>query len=425
MLENKKVNMIISLVIAISLWAFVIGEVNPEATRVYREIPVRLVNEQVLEENGLAVFSVSDTIMSITVTGNRSDVNQINTKDIVARVDLERAVPGTNQLPISVRVPSKVDIDSQSIEKVTVVVEYKVEKDVPIQVVYNGSFEEEAEPVTIEQSLDTVTVSGAESSVGRVAYVEAVVEEGSVAEDPQTFTCNLIPMDGNGMQVNRVELSHNSVDITAELVKKITVPLHVPILNDEDENMERKVTVPETITLKGRNSDLESIEKIEAETVDIRNVMENATLEIKPILPEGVEVSIDSKALFVTVQVTNVQSRTFTVSKDQIVIQGLEDNHTATIKTTTIQVHVSGNADTVNSLTEDQIDLYVDIKNLNPGQHTVDVMVTSLENGISLTATPKTVKVVIEEVQTEEENEDVENDEKEEDIDTKEENSEE
>ncbi len=56
MLDNKKLNMIISLIIAIALWAFVIGEINPQATRVYRDVPIKLVQQEILDESGLAVI---------------------------------------------------------------------------------------------------------------------------------------------------------------------------------------------------------------------------------------------------------------------------------------------------------------------------------------------------------------------------------
>jgi len=137
MLENKRVNMILSLLIAIALWAFVIGEVNPEASRVYRDIPIHLIHESVLDESGLAVLSSSDASLTVTVTGTRSEVNQIREKDIVATVDLDQAAIGENQLRVDVKVPSKVEVEAQSINKVTVIVEQKIAKDVPVKVRYN------------------------------------------------------------------------------------------------------------------------------------------------------------------------------------------------------------------------------------------------------------------------------------------------
>ena len=44
MLNNKKFNIVISLIIAIGLWAYVIGETNPPDTKTFRDIPIQLIN---------------------------------------------------------------------------------------------------------------------------------------------------------------------------------------------------------------------------------------------------------------------------------------------------------------------------------------------------------------------------------------------
>ena len=163
MLENKKLNMILSLLIAIALWAFVIGEVNPEATRTYRDVPIQFLNEETLDEYDLAVYAISDTTLSVTLTGTRSEVNQVELKDIVATVDLDQATIGENSLRVDVKVPSKVDVEGQSLNKVTVTVENRVSREVNIRVRYNGSFEGEQEPLTIDQSMTSIWVSGAET----------------------------------------------------------------------------------------------------------------------------------------------------------------------------------------------------------------------------------------------------------------------
>ena len=55
MLRNNMVLKIISLLIAIFLWVYVMGEVDPTATQTIRDIPVSLLNEDWLEDNELAI----------------------------------------------------------------------------------------------------------------------------------------------------------------------------------------------------------------------------------------------------------------------------------------------------------------------------------------------------------------------------------
>lgn len=426
MLENKKLNMIISLLIAISLWAFVIGEVNPEATRTYREIPIQLINEDVLDDSNLAVYAVSDTVLSVTVTGTRSEVNQISEKDIVATVDLEQAAIGQNQLRIDVKVPSKVDVEAQSLNKVTVTVENKVSKDVLVQVRYNGSFDGEEEPITIEQSMETITVTGAESSIARVDHVDAVVEEGTVTEEVSTFDCKLVPVDVNRSKVYNVDMPVTTIQITAELAKTKTVPLEVPVtgLNDVENN--RQITLPETITLKGRSTDLDPIESIMAEPIDVSEITQTTTVEVVPILPEGVEVSSESEKLEATVQVTKKLSKTLTFTGNDIVLDGLDKDFVGEITTKEIQVTIAGSQDIINSITADKFTLSVDLNDLNAGTHTVELNVQCDVDSIEMEYTPLKVKVKIEEIVVEDEpNSDDDNNQQEENQVDEEENIEE
>lgn len=396
MLENKRLNMILSLLIAIALWAFVIGEVNPAATRTYREIPIQLMNEDALDDSGLAVYSISDTVLSVTVTGTRSEVNQINTKDIIATVDLDQASIGENQLRVDVRVPSKVDIEAQSINKVTVVVEEKVEKDVEIRVRYNGSFEAEKEPITVEQSDKYVTVTGAASNVSKVAHVNAIVSPDTVGEELSTFDCPLVPVNDSDVQVYNVELMKGSITVTAELATTKTVPLTVPITEKKNADIVRTVTVPETIILKGRRADLDAIDSVTAKAIDISNVMENKTIDIVPILPDNIEISSENEALLVMIQVVRMKSKELTFTADDIAFINLDENLKAVSKTNNIQVTIIGGTDILNSVSMDNFVLSADLSGLSEGRHTVPLDVQCSVSTLEVEYKPVKITVNIE-----------------------------
>ncbi len=397
MLENKRVNMILSLLIAIALWAFVIGEVNPEATRLYRDIPIHLIHESTLDESGLAVLSSSDASLTVTITGTRSEVNQIREKDIVATVDLDQAAIGENQLRVDVKVPNKVEVETQSINKIAVIVEQKISKDVPVKVRYNGSFAGEEEPITIYQSMETVTVTGAETNIGRVDHVDAVAEEGVVTTEESTFDCRLVPVDANTSKVYNVELSTSTIEVTAELAKTKTVPLEVPIVETETLQLQRTITVPETITLKGRNVDLETIESVMAEQIDVNEITENTELEVIPILPENVQVSTETEPLIVNVQVTKNISKTMTFEKTDISLENLDEQYKAEILTKELKVSAIGSQDVMNTITKDNFMLSADLSGLEKGNHTVKLNVLCTVDGVEFEYEPQKIKVQIEE----------------------------
>ena len=56
MFQNKTMNLIISLLLSVALWIYVVGEVNPETTKKYDDIKIDFTNEESLAQNGLALL---------------------------------------------------------------------------------------------------------------------------------------------------------------------------------------------------------------------------------------------------------------------------------------------------------------------------------------------------------------------------------
>ncbi|MBR3785447.1 MAG: hypothetical protein IKJ77_03475 [Firmicutes bacterium] len=395
MLENKKLNMIISLLIAIALWAFVIGEVNPEATRLYREVPIQFTNQEALENSNMAVYSVSDRTMNVTLTGTRSEINKIDIKDISATVDLSEAAMGENQLRIQLKVSSKVEIESQSIDRVTVTVENRAAKEIPVEIIYEGEFNGEEEPITAEQSRNTVIVYGAETTVGQVAAARGRVDGALVQAHSQELECSLFAANAAGQRVYNVTLSQESIFVTAELAKLKTVPLIVPIEGGDGDGIERTVTTPEEIILKGRTVDLESIESITTEELFLDDVWSNTVIPLEPILPEGVEVSVENDSLEAVVEVAKRGTKALRFDQSKIEMENLADSLSAEIQDVTIDAAVSGGETLLSGITEDSVRLFVDLSGFKVGKHKVNLQAVCNVDGTAINVTPKKVTILI------------------------------
>ena len=395
MLENKKLNMIISLLIAIGLWAFVIGEVNPEATRSYRDVPINFLNQEVLTSQNMAVYSVSQKTINVTLNGTRSEINKIDTKDIVATVDLSDAALGDNFLRVDLKVPSKVEIESQSINKVTVNVERREGKEIPIIVSYEGTFNGEEEPITVAQSFDTVIVYGAETTVAQVAAAKAAVAENAVTAEPQELQAALTAVNSMGQRIYNVSLSKDEVTITSELAKLKRVPLYVPIEGETSGGIERTVTTPEEIILKGKTADLDAIESITAETIYLDDVIASTVIPVTPVLPEGVELSAENGTLEAVIQVTQTETKSLAFDQTKIEIRGLAEGMQAQAADTAIEAVVTGSESQLGSLTEDDITIFADLTGLKEGRQKVILQAVCSIDGTAVTVSPKKVTVTI------------------------------
>jgi YbbR domain-containing protein len=126
MLKSKKLQAILSLLIAIGLWMYVMGSVDPTVTATVRNIPVEKANEKVLKDMGMTATLDSPETVDIVIKGARSDVNEAKKSDITATVDVSNCEYGKNEAKIDIEFPDKISgvkVDSMSEEKATFTVQ--------------------------------------------------------------------------------------------------------------------------------------------------------------------------------------------------------------------------------------------------------------------------------------------------------------
>lgn len=396
MLENKRVKIVLALIIAVGLWAYVIGDTNPEDTKTFRNIPIELLNEETLTEQDLAVLETSAEQMSVTLKGKRADINRITDKDVRAVVNLADAGKGENQLSVSLRTPDSVEITDQSISRVTVMVEDRVSKEVEVVPHYEGTFASDQEPITVEMSNDSVIVTGAKSLVERVASVTAKIPEGKVSDELRTISAEVFPINDEGQKIGNLKLSVNKVEITTELAKTKTVDLEVPIIDDSNQADSKRVDAPKTITIKGRGGDLAKVESITAEEIDLTNVTEDKEIEIIPHLPDGVQLSAKSEGkLRLKVTVTKTEDIAFTFREKDIELEGLQEGLRAVLADTSVEITVNGSKSQIGELTKENFRLSADISDLKEGEHRVAIQVVCDKDNVRVEVNPEEIGITI------------------------------
>lgn len=117
MLRNKKFQLIISLLIAVACWLYVVGDTDPTITSTVGNIQVQMTGEDVLEDLGMSASLDGPNRISITVKGNRSKVNALNHDNIRAVVDVSNCEYGENEEEIQIILPD--DVEGVTIEKMS------------------------------------------------------------------------------------------------------------------------------------------------------------------------------------------------------------------------------------------------------------------------------------------------------------------
>ena len=144
-MKNKLVSIALSLLIAFGLWMYVITEVSPNSEQPYLDIPVKMEGETLLRERNLIITDISSTNVDLTLSGNRTDLNELNSSNITLKADMTKIYdPGVHKIGYDIILPGHVASNaftrvSQYPDFITVTVERLIRnKEIPVNIVYQG-----------------------------------------------------------------------------------------------------------------------------------------------------------------------------------------------------------------------------------------------------------------------------------------------
>ena len=382
---------------AIALWAYVLGTVDPVRTVTLRDIPIRLLDQSELSDQDLVITSMDHEGINVTFTAKRSIANKIKADDFTAVADLRGIKLGDNMIKISVTRPSNITLESISSEYLNITTEQYITAEKEIEATIINPTKEETEPTIIKMSEDKVSVSGATTAVNKVKKVVAELDAGRMEPEPKSITAELKALDANGEQVEGVTLAFSNVTITAVLQSTREVPLEVPVSGQDSGSVNRTIKVPLTVIIKGDDDSINAVEKITCETVDLSDYYESAEVHLIPLLPDGVELSEDSVNPMAQVTVYNAGTVTLDFNENDINVTGIGSGRSARIANVNLKITVKGRSTVINALTKENFILSADVTGLEDGTNSVKLKaVCDLEGVDSVTAEPENVLIEIE-----------------------------
>ncbi len=398
MLKNDKINTVIALFLAVLLWAYVLGELDPPKSVTYRGVPLKFINSEILEEKGLVITDSTTGSIDISFSGQHSKVNKINKSDFEVTVNVLNVSEGENTLDIKINHPKGVTVEETSAEAVVLNVEKLVttEKDINIELINLTS--DDDEPYIVQVSKTTVNITGAESKVDNVSKVVAMLDATRVENTLKSLSVELTAVDSKGKQVEGVSLSFNNVSISAIIHKKKTVELIVPVIGQENGTIQRIIAVPKTVTIKGSEERLNLITSISTQPLNISEYFESARIKLEPVLPKGTELASNSTELTAEITVFNAGNAEFFFDENDVKISGVSEKYKVDIKSRDLVVSVHGKSDVVNLLKETDFSISASAEGLKPGVYELEleVSVNSAELD-EMTIVPNTIAIEIEE----------------------------
>lgn len=362
MLKSKTFNRVISIVLALVLWAYVILKDNPTKYENIPNIPVQLLNEDNLTARGLALSGVRDFSMDARVQGRRTEVSKLSNEDFTASADLLFGLNiGRNYIPVYISGPDGITIVSDQ-KKIVVNIEELVSVSKPVNVSFVGKFAEGREAGRVVKQPEQVEVTGAKSEVDAVAYIKVEINTSKLKEDSVPVQAKAVAVTRSGDEVANVKLSSSYIDVTAELLRVKEVPLQVEILGQVDSIYEvMSLRTPDKVKIKGPKGLISGIEEVIAVPVDISNVVSTSQLPVEISLPAGVEMASGYETVFVDIDIKPIAKKEFIYTADEIVIEGVDGDIGLTITTPQITVIASGSEAVISGLKKEDLTPYLSL----------------------------------------------------------------
>ena len=366
---------LLSLALAVSLWAFVTEEENPTRTDFFPgAIPVEMVNVP----EGLAVASLSEAAVSVRVSAPDDTWDDLTIEDFRAIADLSAAKARENNVTLRFHSERRrVDVVEVIPSRVTVTLEPVTTKVVPVTVKLVGAPPLGYSTVPGRTTPEQVEVTGAESLV--VLVEEAVVDvnvQGVRVSLEQVFT--LVPRDGRGGDIEGVTLNPDTVEVVLPIVQReitqvyVVMPLLRGVPSDGFQVTSVKVE-PSFAVITGTIEALQSLTMVATDEVDVGGATSDVVRAAKLRLPPDLTV-VGSDT--VTVQVSVSPARGEIRLGITPTIEGLEPGVRADLATTLVEVSVAGELPLLRALSPASLVAVVDVSGLREGQHALPVQVT-------------------------------------------------
>ena len=393
-MKNRLLNNIglklLALVSAIVIWIVVVSINDPVADKTYRDVTVKILNEDIVTSEGKTYQIENGTgKVNVSIHAQRSVLSKLRTDDIEVTADMK-------EMTLSSMIPIKVTVNGYEGRyqrattnplNVQVSIEDIVSNKFPVTVSTSGTLRDGFVLAGADVTPQTVTITGPETVIRSIDHVEARVSLSGISSDTE-IDSDLVLINASGEEIDQSRLTNNIGDEGVEVRISVNPAKEVPI-----EILSDRITTPSgyyladvsyeptSVSVTADEKALSRVEKIviPASAFNLKNVTSKteATLKLGEYLPDGVRLTdSEDEKIVVTLRVARLGQKVYEYPVGSIVVDNLADNlQLAYEKKDDLEITVQGPQSELDSLTLSK-GISVNMSKYNkPGIYTVPVTV--------------------------------------------------
>ena len=371
--DSKAFNIVLAILIAIGLWFYVTVEVNSTTSATIYNVPVTIVNEDVLTSRGLMIAPSSELAVDLKVYGNR---NAITVSVDVA--DVQSA--GEKEFQCKVTVPytatgGSVAVQDQESYTVQLLIERMMNKQVEVRGNFTGTVAEGFRVGDFIITPSTVEIKGPEELIKNVDHAQVTVSRQDLSE---TYTGELsitfIDAEGSEVDGSDIVTDAESASVVLPVYMTLDLPLDVRfvygggVTADNFNDVVSYELSPGSISISGAAEDIQPLEgstKIVGE-IDLSELKD--TYEFNLVLDPALTNDSGMTKVTVKVKVSGLETRTLETNDIEIINKpaGVDVEKV----TQSLQVQVRGQAELLDSVEAYQLRVVADLQDAAqmPGQ---------------------------------------------------------
>ena len=368
--------MILSLFAASLLWMYVTTTEGVEVQKTLTGVKIEFLGADAMRASSDLIVAEQDrTTVNLTLSGTRRVLSKLTNSNVTATVNLNNVTAdGLYSVSYDIAFPAGVNANEVTVVHTSSdVVNFYVDKLARKTVEVKGAFTgNTAEGYLADESMVfdplVVAISGPKTVISKVdhAFVAITREEVDRTLSYST-TYSLVDANNNPVEDSSIQRETEEVTVTLNVLSTKEVPLDVTIIDGggatRDANTRIEIT-PSSIMLAGDAAAIDSTTKLILGTINLSTFATDFSATYTIIPPNGTENMTGVTEATVTVSITGVATKSFSVNPDNIICINVPDGYDAENITQALNVTVRAPQEVLDRISEVNLRAVADLSNL-------------------------------------------------------------
>ncbi|MDO4605416.1 MAG: CdaR family protein [Helcococcus sp.] len=368
--KNWKIKLL-SLIIAIFMWSYIIASTNPSIPIRLTGVPIIYEHTDNLSKNDLMIDTDTQKTVDITLIGQRNRIINITNSHVRVTADFQGLNEGLNNIRLNYAVPDGITIEDYQ-SSIDVNIEKIINREFPVEIQNAGNLPTDFVLESRQVIPNSITIRGPRSNIDKIAKVVTELDLSNL-EGNININKDLKAIDENGEMVENLTYGQDFANIIAVVYKQKEVTIEKNLVGEIGENyrIDSAELNKSTVLIKGPKEAVDKINTIEIQDINIEKLTQTKTIPVKFTLPSDISLVSDESDYSINIIVHHKTSRTFEIPKSQIEVKNKSQNLNATINSDNIKINIVGFQDDLEKIKVENLKLIIDLSSKEAGTYQI------------------------------------------------------